>query len=75
MSPLHFRLLELRKAKGWSQARLADAAETRQATISDIENGRARRVEIALLERLAVALGVEPGELIVRKPGRGKHAG
>ena len=70
MSPLHFRIRELRDAKKWSQARLADEAGTRQATISDIENGRARRVEIALLERLAVALGVEPGDLIYRGPKR-----
>lgn len=70
MSPLRFRLRELRDSKGWSQARLADEAGTRQATISDIETGRARRVEIALMERLAIALGVEPGELIVREPKR-----
>ncbi|HMU61592.1 MAG TPA: helix-turn-helix transcriptional regulator [Gemmatimonadales bacterium] len=70
MSPLHFRIRELRESKGWSQAQLALQADTRQATISDIETGRARRVEIALLERLAIALDVEPGDLIYRSPKR-----
>jgi transcriptional regulator with XRE-family HTH domain len=73
MSPVRFRIRELRVAKGWSQARLADASKTRQATISDLESGRSRRVEIDLLQRLADALGVEPGELVERaKPKKGR---
>lgn len=72
MSPIRVRILELRVAKGWSQAELAVRAETRQATISDLETGKSRRVEIDLLERLAEALEVEPGELIVRGPARKK---
>ncbi len=72
MSPIRLRLRELREAKGWSQVRLADEASTRQATISDLENNRAKRIELDLIERLAAALGVEPGDLIVREPKKGK---
>jgi transcriptional regulator with XRE-family HTH domain len=70
MSPLRFRVRELRESKGLSQAQLANEAGARQATISDMETGRTKRVDIALLERLAAALGVEPGALIVREPKR-----
>jgi putative transcriptional regulator len=72
MSPIQFRIRELREAKGWSQSRLAAEASTRQATISELETGTSRRIEIQLLERLAVALGVQPGELLVRVPRRRK---
>jgi DNA-binding Xre family transcriptional regulator len=40
----------------------------RAATVSALENGRVGRVEGWILESLTVALGVEPGFLIVRDP-------
>jgi len=70
MTPIVVHIRELRVRKGWSQAELADRAGTRQATISEIETGRTTRIDLSLLERIAVALGVEPGELIVRESKR-----
>lgn len=70
MSPLRFRIRELREAKGLSQAQLANEAGARQATISDMETGRTKRIDLALLERLAFALGVEPSALMIREPKR-----
>jgi len=60
------RLRELRKAKGWSQAALAKRAGVYQATISELETGRSRSISFAVLDRVASALGVQPGELLQR---------
>jgi transcriptional regulator with XRE-family HTH domain len=46
-----------------TQADLADLAESRRALISDIERGEANPTLESLL-RIAVALGVKPGELL-----------
>ena len=72
MTPARFRLKELREARGLTQAALAAQVGVRQATINDIENGNTRQDTLALIDRLCAALGVEPGELIVREPGRRK---
>jgi transcriptional regulator with XRE-family HTH domain len=73
MSPL--RLRELREAAELSQEELAARVGARQATISDLERGKAIRIDLALIDRLAKALGIEPGELFVRTPARkGKRA-
>ena len=67
MTPVHLRVRELREAKGLSQAELAKSAKVRQATLSAIENGQTKRVDFDVLERLANALGVDPGFLVVKK--------
>jgi len=69
MTPVHLRVRELREAKGLSQVELARKAEVRQATLSAIEKGQTRRVDFDVLERLARALGVDPGFLVVKKRG------
>lgn len=78
MTPLRLRLRELREAKGLTQQALGDIADVRQATISEMESGARQRIDLAILERLASALGVEPGSLIVpagqRLRGRGNNA-
>jgi transcriptional regulator with XRE-family HTH domain len=61
------RVRELREAAGLSQQALGDFAGVRQATISELESGKRRRLDFVILERLADALGVEPGELLVRE--------
>jgi transcriptional regulator with XRE-family HTH domain len=65
MSPLTFRIRELRETRGWSQEQLADKSGVRQATISGLETGRIRRVQLDLLERLGAALGVDAASLLV----------
>ena len=67
MTPVILRVKELRLAKGLSQAALAEAAGVRQATLSAIENEQTRRVDLDVLERLAKALEVDPGFLIVKR--------
>ena len=68
MTPLRIRIRELRTEKGLSQQALGDLAGVRQATISELESGKAQRIDFATLEKLADALGVEPGLLIEREP-------
>jgi putative transcriptional regulator len=70
MTPLRLRIRELRDEKGLSQQELGDLAGVRQATISELESGKAQRLDLKTLERLAIALDVEPGTLIERLPRR-----
>ena len=64
MTPVRVRLRELREERGLSQQALGDAAGVRQATISELESGKARRVDFTTLDRLARALGVDASALI-----------
>ena len=66
MTPVRLRVKELREAKGFSQRELARRAGVRSGTVIDIEHARTSRVDLAVLERLADALGVDPSRLIVR---------
>ena len=68
MTPLLLRLRELREAAGLTQEQLAEMVGTRQGTISDHERGKATRIDYDLIERLADALGIQPGDLFERSP-------
>lgn len=70
MSPIRLRLAELREERGLSQQALGELAGVRQATISELESGKKQRLDFRILERLAVALRVEPGQLIERTKTR-----
>ncbi len=72
MSPIRLRVKELRTVRGWSQEELSRRAEIRQATVSDLETGKAKSVDLALLERLAKAFGVDAGYLFVTMPAEPK---
>jgi DNA-binding Xre family transcriptional regulator len=75
MATTRIRLKELREARGWTQLELAERAGIRQATISEMETGRVRRVGLDTLDRLARALKVQPGELLeLVPPGKGRRA-
>lgn len=69
VSPIRLRVKELRTVRGWSQEELSRRAEVRQATISDLENGKAKSIDLALLERLARAFEVDAGYLFVTTAG------
>lgn len=64
MEELPNRLREIRVEKGWSQQRLADAAGCSKMQISTLERGE-QSLDIRWMRRLAAALGVEPGELLL----------
>ena len=67
MTPITIRLLELRTAKAWTQEELAKRSGVRRVTISRIENEQTKGVDFETLEKLAAALGCDPGYLIVKK--------
>lgn len=69
MSPLALRVRELREALGLTQAELAERAGVRRATVNRIENARVTSIDLEVLEKLASALRVEPGFIIVRASG------
>lgn len=56
------RVKELREARGWTQAQLAEAAGVAQSLISDLEAGK-RASRYTTLMRIAKALGVSLSEL------------
>ena len=68
MTPVTLRVRELREARGWTQAELADRAEVRRATLSAIENNQTSGIDFDVLDRLARALEVDAGYLIVQQP-------
>jgi transcriptional regulator with XRE-family HTH domain len=68
MNPIRVTLRDAREAAGLTQAQLAKLADVRQATISEMENGVRRSVDLPTLERLCRALRVEPGDLLVMEP-------
>ena len=53
-----------RKAKGWTQAKLAQASETSLDMVIKIETGRSG-ASFATVEKLAAALAIDPGELFI----------
>lgn len=59
------RVRALRQAAGMTQDALAELSGVSRITINRIESGRTSRVELDTLERLARALGVRAGYLIV----------
>jgi transcriptional regulator with XRE-family HTH domain len=65
---IYLRLRELRLALGLTQAEFAARAGVRRATVSRLENDRVSAIDLAVLEKLADLLGVEPGFLLSRTP-------
>ncbi len=68
MTPVTVRIQELREAQGWSQSELARRCSLSQSAISRLESGESQGVDFDTLEKLAKALGCDPGYLIVKTP-------
>ena len=65
-----WRVDELVERRGWNARRLAEKAGVDIKTARNIITGRATRVDLETIGRLADALGVEPGQLWRRtRPG------
>jgi transcriptional regulator with XRE-family HTH domain len=76
MSPVRVYLAEWRATftPELSQSALAKAANVRRATIIELEQGKASRVSLDVVERVANALGISPAELFA-KPSRTRKRG
>ena len=57
-------LVVLRESRMWTQVRLAEEAGISPTTVSGIENGRISRPHFGTVRKLAVALKVEPEDLL-----------
>ena len=57
----------LRKERGWSQEAFAEHAGVHRTYVSQLERAK-KNVTITVLDRLATALGVEPGDLLTPWP-------
>ena len=68
-SRVRVHLTAWRTDRGLSQRELARASGVRQATISDLEAGKATAIRFTTLGALAAVLGCEPWELL-REPPR-----
>ncbi len=64
MTPVVMSIRKWRERRGMTQVQLAERVGARQATISDFETGKTRRIELDLLEALAAALQCEPADLL-----------
>ena len=65
-SAVRKNLAALRELRMWTQVRLAEEAGVSPTTISGIENGRISRPHFGTVRKLAVALRVEPEDLLPR---------
>jgi transcriptional regulator with XRE-family HTH domain len=63
-------LAALRELRMWTQVRLAREAGVSPTTVSGIENGRISRPHFGTVRKLALALGVEPEDLLPRARSR-----
>jgi transcriptional regulator with XRE-family HTH domain len=64
LSAFGANLKRARQAKGWTQAELAKRAQVRQGYLSELELGQKTNPSMALLERLARALGTSVSRLM-----------
>jgi len=69
-SDVRRNLIVLRETRMWTQVRLAEEAGVSPTTVSGIENGRISRPHFGTVRKLAVALEVEPEDLLPRRGGR-----
>lgn len=70
--PTKFRLAEILAKMGISQSELARRSGVSFPTINAMCTNRSRQVALETLDKIAAALGVEPGDLIVREQKKGK---
>ncbi len=68
MATITWRVEELAARRGWGTSQLAIAAGLDAKTVRHILTGRATRVDLDTIAKLANALGVEPGALWHTRP-------
>jgi len=70
--PVHVRLRDARRAKGWTQVQLADAIGATQPAISMFEAGAAEALAQEKVNAIADALGIERDLVVVERARRGR---
>ncbi len=70
--PTAFRLRDILEKRGLSQSELARLSGVSFATINRMCTNATGSVSLETLDKLADALGVDPGDLIVKEKGKRK---
>ncbi len=68
MTTITWRVADLAARRGWGARQLAAAAGLDEKTVRKILAGRATRVDLETISRLASTLGVAPGALWASRP-------
>lgn len=73
VTPIRITLREARQKAGLTQVQLAELADVRPATISDLESEKRSRVDrrlidLDVIERICRVLHLDPGDLLVLDP-------
>lgn len=68
-----FRLADVLDRLGISQSEAARRSGVSFVTINAIVNNKTRSVALQTLDKLAAALGVNPGDLLEREEGKRPH--
>lgn len=66
---IRWKVRQLAEARGWNIGQLAEEAEIAYSSALDFWHGRARRVDLAVLNRLCNALECRPGDVFEYEPG------
>lgn len=66
---IKLRVKEIAEAQGLNIQALSDKTGISYSTILDFWHDRVRRIDKSTLMRLCIALGVQPGDVIVRENG------
>ncbi len=66
------RVRELREQRGWTQSEVARRAGVRQATLSAMESGKTKGIDLETLKRLALAFDTHPAVFIEWHEPRGR---
>lgn len=62
---VRLRIQEVATERGFNQKRLLDATHITSTQLGKLWHNHLQRVELAALDKIARALGVQPGDLIV----------
>ncbi len=67
--PITLRVGDVARRQGLTIKALAERAGLAYNTAHALATGRVIRIDLDTLDRVCAALGVEPGELFIRRPG------
>ena len=66
---VRWKVRQQAEAQGWNIGRLAEEAKIAYSSALDIWHGRARRIDLAVLNRVCNALKCTPGDVFDYEPG------
>lgn len=65
---IKFRVRELAEQRGLNMQALADKSGVAYSTVLDLWHDRVKRIDKTTLNKICVALEVQPGDVLIRDP-------